>query len=484
MPLDGDSLPITLDAASREPLTDQLVNGVRQLIEGRQLVPGARLPSIRQMAAQRGISRFTVMEAYDRLVANGLIESRRGSGFFVARKRGCETATDRTGALARAVNVANLLSELCAEDGLVKHASGCLPDAWYEESDLRRCVRHAAAAEGSHLSTFGHRLGFAPLRDFVARRMMDRGVPTRSDQVLLTFGATQALDLVIRYLLSPGDAVLVDDPGYYNLFGHLKLSGVTLLAVPRGKDGPDLNVLESLVLAHRPKAYFTQSVLSNPSSSHISPTIAHRLLRLAESEQFQIIEDDVFGDIAPARTRLATLDGLQRVIYIGSFAKTISPSVRVGFVVSHPEAIERLTQIKLLTSMTSSQLHEKIVYEMLVTGHYRRHVAKIIDRLEGCRERMLRDMERVGFTPEFVPDAGAYLWLRHREISDSLPLAEAAVGSGMRFGPGAAFRPHNGTSPWLRFNAAIGGNHALYEFLQTAGSKLTASVGVGARMDY
>jgi DNA-binding transcriptional MocR family regulator len=465
MPLDGFSLPVALDPASREPLTDQLVAGVRRLIAGRQLLAGARLPSIRQMAAKRDISRFTVMEAYDRLVATGLIESRRGSGFFVARNHTSDTATERTGALARAVNVANLLTELCADDGLVKHATGCLPDSWYEESDLRRCVRQVAAAPGSHLSNFGNPLGLAPLREHIARRMMDVGVPTRPAQVLLTNGATQGLDLLIRYLVSPGDAVLVDDPGYYNLFGHLKLCGAKLLAVPRGQDGPDLVVLESLARLHKPKAYFTQSVLSNPNGSHIAPAAAHRLLRIAEQEHFCIIEDDVFGDLAPNRTRLATLDHLQRVFYVGSFAKTVSPSVRVGYIAASDEAIERLAQIKMLTNMTTSQLNEKIVLEMLVGGHYRKHVAKIIDRLARGREVMLREMANVGYAPDFVPDAGMFLWVRHPSIADSLPVAQAAVSHGLRLGPGAAFRPDNSVSPWMRFNVAVGGDARLYSLL-------------------
>jgi DNA-binding transcriptional MocR family regulator len=469
MPLDGSQLPLVIDPGSRRPLTEQVVAGVRQLILGRQLVAGARLPSIRDLAQGRGISRFTVMEAYDRLVAAGLIESRRGSGFYVLPQGAPESAAERTGALQRAVDVANLLADLCADDGLVKHASGCLPEAWYEESDLRRCVRVAANAPGRHLASFGERLGLRPLREHLARRMLDMGVPVRADQVLLTHGATQALDLVTRYLLNPGDSVLVDDPGYYNLFGHHKLGGIHLLAVPRGADGPDLVRLEELARAHQPKAYFTQSVLSNPSGSHIPPGSAHRLLRLAEAHRFYVIEDDVFADLAPAgRTRLAALDQLQRVIYIGSFSKTISPAVRVGFVAAPDDTVARLSQIKLLTAMTTSQLHERIVLEMLIGGSYRKHVARIVERLAACRTKMLRELARVGWGPDFIPDSGTFLWVRHPQVADSLPIAQAAVAQGMRLGPGAAFHPDNRVSPWMRFNVAVGGNAALYRLLERA----------------
>src|SRR5438045_7013568 len=143
-------LNLALNPQAGLPLVEQLVNGVRQQIQSRRLRPGVRVPSIRQLAANLHVSRFTVIEAYDRLVASGDLESRRGSGFYVAAQPVPSTAMERTGSLDRAVDVANLLTELCAEDGLTKYCGGCFPDAWLEESGIRRYLRLAANQPGTH----------------------------------------------------------------------------------------------------------------------------------------------------------------------------------------------------------------------------------------------------------------------------------------------------------------------------------------------
>ena len=371
-------LNLELRTAPNAPLVEQVVTGVRQHIESRLLRPGARLPSIRTLAANHRISRFTVVEAYDRLVASGHVESRRGSGFYVTTPAVPETAVERSGGLERAVDLANLIAEVVSDDARVAfmgrklYAGGCLPNDWQEESGIRRHARQVAAS-GIEVTDFGTALGYPPLRDYIARRIGDLGIGVPASQVLLTAGATQGFDLLIRYLLAPGDAVLVDDPGYYNLFGHLKLAGVRLLPVPRGPDGPDLAVLAQLAVAHQPKAYFTMSVLNNPTCTNIQPAIAHRLLQLAAQHRFNIVEDDIFSDFASnAPPRLAALDRLERTFYLGSYSKTLSSSLRVGFVAASADAIAALTRMKLLVTMTTSAFAERVVHEMLAGGHFRK----------------------------------------------------------------------------------------------------------------
>jgi len=455
-------------------LVEQVVTGVRQHIESRLLRPGARLPSIRRLAAQQRISRFTVVEAYDRLVASGHVESRRGSGFYVTVPAVPETAAERTGGLERAVDVANLIAGVVSDDaraanvGNRLYAGGCLPNDWQEASGMRRYAR-SVAASGIELTDFGTSLGYPPLREFVARRLTEIGIGAAASQVLLTAGATHGFDLVIRYLLAPGDAVLVDDPGYYNLFGHLKLAGVRLLPVPRGPDGPDLDAIARLAAETRPKAYFTMSVLNNPTCTHIQPAIAHRLLQLAAQYRFYIVEDDIFSDFADgAPTRLAALDRLERTFYLGSYSKTLSSSMRVGFVVANPDAIAALTRMKLLVTMTTSAFAERIVHEMLVGGHFRKHVARICDRLDARRARMANELERAGWQLDRIPEAGLFLWARHPDVDDSLWIAQGARREGVLLAPGASFRPHHDASAWMRFNASCVVDPAVFRLLARA----------------
>jgi len=467
-------LNVRLAPGSPEPLVEQLVTGVRQHIEGRLLRPGTRLPSIRALAAQQQVSRFTVVEAYDRLVASGHVESRRGSGFYVAARTLPETAAERTGSLERAVDVANLIAGMCDDDARAMFAQdrlfagGCLPNDWQEESGIRRHA-HIAASQGHELTDFGTKLGYAPLRDVIARRVGELGLAVANDQVLLTNGATHAFDLLIRYLVSPGDAVLVDDPGYYNLFGHLRLAGARLLPVPRGLDGPDLDTLARLAHEHRPRAYFTTSVLNNPTCTHIQPDVGHRLLQLAAQHRFYVIEDDIFSDLATsAPPRLCALDRLERTFYIGSFSKTLSASLRSGFVIGQPDAIDALARLKLLTGLTTPAFAERVVHAMLVGGHYRKHVARIRERLDVRRSRMAQELERAGWALACMPDAGMFLWARHPAVDDSLWIAEGARREGLRLAPGASFRPLHDASPWMRFCVACVGTARDYRVLARA----------------
>jgi DNA-binding transcriptional MocR family regulator len=282
------------------------------------------------------------------------------------------------------------------------------------------------------------------------------GISLQASQVLLTTGASQALDFVIRLLLRPGDTALVDDPGYYNLFGTLRLQGAHVVGVPRNRDGPDIDALERLAVQHQPKIFFTQTVMHNPTGSMMAPHIAFRVLQVAERCNFTIVEDDVFSDLqADPTPRLATLDQLNRVIYVRSFSKTLSGSLRVGFVACRPSLIESLADIKMLTSITSSEFTERLIYLVLVDGHYRKYLARLRTRLDEARFNVIRTFERIGVELFAEPADGMYVWARFPQIQDSLALAERAASEGFMLAPGAMFNPQLDLSPWMRFNVAL-----------------------------
>jgi DNA-binding transcriptional MocR family regulator len=469
-------LNLALDPALPRPLVEQLAGRLRQHIESRLLRAGMRLPSIRSLASEQRVSRFTIIEAYDRLVASGHVESRRGSGFYVATPPMPETAAERTGSLTRAVDVANLIGELYADDNLVKFAGGCPPDSWLAESGLRKHMRAIAAQPGAHMTEGGSAAGYRPLREQLQRRLAELGIAASPAQILMTNGVTQGLDLIIRYLLSPGDAVLVEDPGYYNLTGNLKLNGVSPIGIPRMADGPDLDAIEAAIQRHAPKALFTVSVLQNPTGTTLSAAKAHRLLQLAEKYRFYIVEDDIYADWQPgAPARLAAFDRLDRVLYVSGFSKTISSSMRVGYVAAHPDVIADLTRMKLLTFLNTAEPSERMIHAILVGGHYRKHLDRMRIKLDIARARMTRDLEGAGWMLDTQPAGGLLLWARHPDVTDSLPIAEAAAARGMRLAAGASFRPNHETSPCLRFNVATGGSPQLYALLADAPEISTAA---------
>lgn len=449
---------INLNRDDPYPLVDQIAEGIQRQVEDRLLRPGSKLPSIREFAAQHDISRFTVVEAYDRLVATGYLRSKRGAGFFttdIANK--AVTSTPSRGARRNEEVVWLIRRLLEAHDGTVMAGGPWLPNSWLDEANLRRIMKTLANNEGSHLIDYGEPLGYRPLRHHLAETMLPEvGINAQENQVLLTCGASQALDLVSRSLLNTGDAVLVDDPGYYNLFGNLRLQGLRLIGVPRQVDGPDIEALERLAAEHKPKLYFTQSVLQNPTGTTMSHHKAFRVLQAAGQHDFTVVEDDIFSDLHPEATpRLAALDQLNRVIYLRSFSKTLSGSLRVGFIAASHQLIEDLSDTKMVTSVTTSLFTEKLIYRLLTEGYYRKYLARLQDRIGEARRNVIAAFEKIGIETFCDDDRGMFVWGRFADIGDSLPLAEMALKEGMMLAPGTVFRPNLQPSEWMRFNVAV-----------------------------
>src|SRR6266446_655412 len=259
-------LSLTVSQSGEEPLVEQIVAGIKRQIDDRHLRPGTKLPSIRNFAESHKVSRFTVVEAYDRLVAMGYLHSRRGAGFYTARNRqDDEPAAPQPGHKRNEELVWLVRRLLEARDGMVLAGGPWLPNAWLDETGIRQNLNLLARKSGPHLLEYGNPFGYLPLREHLGLLLSELGVTARASQILLTHGVSQALELVIRYLLKPGGTALVDDPGYYNLFGNLRQHGIQMLGVPRNADGPDVAVLEKLAAEHRPKLYFTQSAMQNRS---------------------------------------------------------------------------------------------------------------------------------------------------------------------------------------------------------------------------
>ncbi len=459
---------VSLNAQDSVPLIDQIVTAIRTRVEERALRPGTRLPSVRGFAAEHGVSRFTVVQAYDRLVAMGYLSSRPGSGFSVAARRSPRPASRDECRLDRAMDVLWLLRNALREQATdPMPGAGWLPGSWMDGTAIQRSLRNLSHRGGDFLTGYGLPAGYGPLRQLLQHHLGEIGVAADETQIVLTRGVSHAADLVMRYLVRSGDAVLVDDPGYFILFGSLKSLGAKLVGVPWNPDGPDIGVLESLIREHRPKVFFTNTVLHNPTGASVSQPVAYRILQLAEKYDLTIVEDDIYGDFHPAAvTRLASLDQLDRVIYLNSFSKTVSAGLRVGYIACRRELAESLTDLKLLTGLTTSVINERLVYQLLTEGHYRKHLDKIRRRLQVAREKMVRGLEKTGLTLGLEPEGGMFVWARlGGERSDAAEVASHAARQGITLAPGTLFRPHQEPSPWLRFNVASCDDGRLFDFL-------------------
>jgi DNA-binding transcriptional MocR family regulator len=467
-----DLIPAPHEAAS-VTLVDQLVQWARRRIEERVFRPGMRMPSIRKLAQDKAVSRFTVVEAYERLVAQGYLESRRGSGFYVRERSavGVPGAPRRSDAQAdpvrSTIDVAWLLRNTLQASSPEKGPGlGHLPARWLDGELVAAALRALGRQSGGQWLGMGTAQGFLPLRQQLQTRLAEFEIGAAPEQIVLVSGITQAIDLLARLYVQAGDAVIVGDPAWFQMFGRFASQGARLVGMPYTTSGPDVDALEALVKTWRPKMLVINSVLHNPTGTSLSPAQAFRILRLAEAYDFIVVEDDVYGDLCPPgypATRLASLDQLKRVIYLGSFSKTLTGNLRVGFVACSPDVAQALADQKLLVGMTTPELNERLLYKVLTEGHYRRHVERLRARLDGVRDKAARMLEASGVRLFTMPAAGMFLWADMGVDADVL--AAAGQEAGFLLAPGSLFSPHQSPTTWMRFNVANCGDPALPGFL-------------------
>ncbi|MFC5431599.1 PLP-dependent aminotransferase family protein [Paraburkholderia denitrificans] len=458
---------ISQDTATRAGL---VMETVRTRIAARALAAGARVPSIRTMSEQLGVSKSTVVEAYERLVAQGTLVARRGSGFYVAGHAPPLALGALGPRLDREIDPLWLTRQsLESDSGALRPGCGWLPESWLPQDAVRRALRALARDPGAPLTDYASPSGLPALRQHLSWRLAQRGVEAEPRQIVLTDGGTQALDLVCRFLLEPGDTVLIDDPCYFNFQALLRAHRVRVAGVPYTPAGPDLAAFERALIEHRPRLYVTNSAIHNPTGATLAPTVAHRLLKLAEAHDLLIVEDDIFADFetGPA-PRLAAFDGLARVVTIGSFSKTMSAAARCGFIAARADWIESLVDLKLAVSFGNGELTADLVYRLLVDGTYRHHLDALRARLADAMSETLQRLGALGIEPWTRPQAGLFVWARLPGGLDAARVAREALEADVVLAPGNVFSVSHSAGDFLRFNVSQCNRPKVYETLQRA----------------
>jgi DNA-binding transcriptional MocR family regulator len=456
---------------------EQVMALVRQRIERRVLSPGARLTSVRAMAAATGFSKSTVVEAYDRLVAERIIRSRRGSGFYIAAPLAPLSLQQVGPRLDPEVDPLWMLRQsLTAGTAALKPGCGWLPDDWMPEKLLRKGLRSVARARKSSVTGYSPPLGMEPLRRLLARRLGDQGIEASPDQVLLTDSGTHAIDLTCRFLIEPGDVVLVDDPSYFNFHALLRAHRAQIVSVPYTLNGPDITVFERVLTEHRPRFYLMNSAIHNPTGAILSAAAAHRIMKLADSHGLIVVEDDIFADFeTESSPRLAAFDGLDRVIRVGSFSKSVSSSLRCGYIVAKPEWTAALSDLRIATGMSGSPLAAKLLHHALADGGYRRHMEQVRTRLHEEMDRTIKRLKGIGIVPWIEPAAGLFLWCRLPEAIDAADVARRALSDDVLFAPGNVFSVTQSATSFMRFNVAMMQDPRIFRVLQSAMSECTGA---------
>lgn len=454
------------------PLSTQLAERIAQRIRDRWLAPGARLPSVRQCAQQQGISPSTVVAAYDQLLAHGLIEARRNRGFFVRERAPLERMPNPVvGPVSNVrpapVNAATLIRGMFhSADERPQPGMGVFPPDWLASDFMAPAVRKVTNSPGLSDASlrYGDPLGDGQLRRALSTRLRALGLDCPPDRIMTTVGATHALDIISRTLLKPGDAVMVEEPGWAVEFARLHALGMRILPVPRGPQGPDLSVMERYAQAHAPRLYVSVSVLHNPTGYSLAPASAHRVLQLAQRYDFHVVEDDTYSHIAPEHaTRMCLLDGLQRTFYVSGFAKVLAPNWRIGYIAAPESWVDPLLDTKLLSTLTTPSLMERALAHCVEQGQLRRHSERLRARLDQARDRCVKLAVQAGCN--FVAEpAGLFGWVDTGV--DTEALAQRLLDQGYLLAPGALFHASRTPSTLMRINFATTQNAEFWRVFQ------------------
>lgn len=430
----------------------------RQILAG-VLKAGDKLPSLREYARLNGYSKNTVIAAFDLLSERAMVHAQHGKGFFV---RGMDTPVERDEddepvGYTRAIDTIWLLRQQALRDpGSSNLGEGFPPVEWLMDMRLDRFHRQITRSGVGALFRYGNRYGYLALRQHLIRRLAGYGIEAGARQLVTTFGANHALDLITRCYVRPGDTVLVEEPGYYPLFGKLRMQGANPVPIPRLIDGPDLMALDVALQQTKARVFFMQSVAHNPTGTDISDAVVRRLAALAQKHDLLIVEDDSLADFkASSVPRMSAFTQLKNTLYVGSFSKSISAALRVGFIAGESARVEELADVKMLLHAGSSEYTERVLEAILREGNFLRHIKRMQDRLRTSTQAGLDVLRQFNATAFAAPEQSLYLWARFPGITDTRLLTIRMLARGVGLAPGAFFQLNSERiSPWTRLNVA------------------------------
>ena len=443
---------------------ERLAEHIAGLIANGTLAPGARVPSVRVVSEEQGVSVSTVLQAYRLLEDRGVIVARPQSGFYVgAAGRGLLALPSS----ARRRTKASTVSISGAVAGLLEHASnpellpfGCaVPDATLLQARrLDLALARAARRDGARHNIYGPPQGDAGLRREIARRALRVGHALSPDDIVITNGCTEALTLALSAVARPGDTIAVESPGYMGLLHTLEVLGLKAFELPVDPArGVNIDALAHLLETEHVAACALSSGFNNPLGSAMAEDDKRALLAVLARHDVPLIEDDVYGDIHFGRERprpFAALEGGAGTIYCSSFSKSLAPGYRVGWVAAGART-SRVMERKIAFSLCAPVLPQVALAEFLASGAYDTHLRALRRLLQDNLARMAHAVE-AAFPPQTRmsrPAGGFVLWLELPRRFDSRTLFDAALDLGICFAPGDVFSASRRFRHCLRLSA-------------------------------
>lgn len=449
-------MQINLNRGGPQPLYTQLALDIQRRIRSGALPPGARLPTVRELARQLGVTRLTVHTAYSELQAGGWVEATVGRGTFVA------TAPEPAAMLAepgRDLSPPSILNDMLRMARLPGMRSLAMADAAPDLFPIREFSRALEEALSAGASVLGYTAsqGDPVLRTTLADLLRERGISAGPDEIVITSGVTQGMSLIAHTLARHGDVVIVEQPTYLGLLNVLSAQGIRAVGVPVDDDGLVVEALEPLILEHRPRFIYTIPVFQNPSGVCLSATRRAALLELVERHRVPLVEDDIYSQLAyegAASPALKADDRAGLVVNLGSFSKSVLPGARAGYVVAAPHLASRLAAAKQADDLCSPPLIQRAMALFIQHGWLASHLRRVIPQYRERRDALMTAMARhfpagLRWT---TPGGGFCSWVALPQGISTADLYLAAVERGVAFAPGDVFFAGAPPQPFIRLS--------------------------------
>lgn len=441
---------VSLDRASREPLGDQLAAAIEARIATGLLTAGQRLPTTRDLAASLAINRGTVQSAYRKLAQRGVIVSRVGSGTVVRGGASAAARFDPAALLSRRAQAVAPEVSVALASPVVADFSRLTPDErFFPLEDFMRTLS-AALTRRRDLWQYAPPLGLSELRREISHRLAEHGIERSPDEILVTSGAQQALDLLFRTFTDPSDAVGLESPTYSGALALARFAGVEIVALPVGPDGPGVSAL----LGRRVKLVYVMPERQNPTGVTTTDALRQTILDAAAACGALVVEDG-FEEPESGIAPLAARDR-ERTVWLGTLSKDLVPGFRIGWVAASPAVIERLARVKKTADFQTPLPFQAAVAEFLRAGADRRaRQSRALDvetrRIAAVRALKLH-LPELSWWGGNVGDA--LIWLHLPPGVSGRRVAEAAAARGVGVAPGAEFDPRGQDRPNLRLSVS------------------------------
>lgn len=477
---------LRLDRDGGEPLFRQIADQLRQAVQNGRLARGARLPPERLLARALGVNRTTVLAAYNVLKRDGIVAGHVGRGTEVVGAA-APAAPAWSEVLRPATGFDPLIRDLLGSDdpAVVSLALGMPAADLLPVDELAELHGRALAEAGAQALMYSPTEGLPELRDALVERLQGRGMAVSRGEVLVTTGSQQALDLLARVLVSPGDTVVVEEPSYVGMLQVLRAAGARVVSVPLDDEGLRLERLESVLARAQPRLIYTLPTFQNPSGAVMSLARRRRLLELAARYQVPVVEDDPYSELRYEGEAVPPLKALDRrglVFHVGTISKTLCPGLRLGWLVGPAPIVRQLALAKQISDLHPATPGQWVLARFLREGGLDRHLARVRPHYERRRDALIAALDPVrrrGVEWE-RPCGGIFLWMRLPPTVSMARLLAEAARERVAFLPGGVCSADGSAAHSMRLNFSASPVNRLREGARRLVRAIEASAGAEA----